>query len=417
MENTVSVLFYLRKSKAKEKSEAPVYMRITVNGSRVDLATHQFSLSDKWDVKHGLIQGPKSETHTVNNSLDNLRSKVNRIVIQLETTGKPITAEIIRNILEGKTKNRRSLVEVFQLYNDQLKSKVGQGYAYGTLEKYTATCNKVKNFIRHQYNRSDLFLDELDYQFITNYELYLRSPEVKNIHNTVSKSISFLKTIIHYSICNGWLEKNPFLAFRCPYKNPDRAILTQEELDNLQQKYFAINRLAIVRDMYVMSCYTGLPFSDMEKLTPDDISTGIDGEKWIIYNRTKTGNRSPIPLLPVPLSIVDKYKDYPVNVNKGKLLPMYSNQKINGYLKEIAALCGIDKNLTFHTARHTFATTVTLTNGVPIETVSKMLGHTSIKTTQIYSKVVDLKVSQDMKVLREKIEGASPLKVSKGVNG
>ncbi len=415
MENVTSVLFYLRKSKAKEKSEAPIYIRITVNGSRVDLATHKFSFADKWDVKHGMVKGPKSETHEVNNALDAYRSKVNRIVIQLETAGKPVTAEIIRNELTGRTRNRHSLVDVFQLYNDQLKSKVGQGYAYGTLEKYTATCNKVKNFIRHQYNRSDLFLDELDYQFITNYEIYLKV-QVKNIHNTVSKSICFLKTIIHYSIGNGWLEKNPFISFHCPYRDPERAFLSQDELDALQQKHFAINRLAIVRDMYVMSCYTGMPFSDMEKLTPSDISIGIDGEKWIIYNRTKTGNRSPIPLLPVPLSIINRYKDYPVNVNKGKLLPMYSNQKINGYLKEIAALCGIDKNLTFHTARHTFATTVTLTNGVPIETVSKMLGHTSIKTTQIYSKVVDLKVSQDMKALREKIGGVSPLKVSKAVS-
>jgi len=415
MENTVSVLFYLRKSKAKEKSEAPIYIRITVNGSRVDLATHKFSLSDKWDVKHGLIKGPKSETHDVNNSLDNLRSKVNRIVIQLETIGKPVTAEIIRNILIGKALNRHSLVEVFRLYNKQLEAKVGHGCAFGTLEKYTATCNKVKNFIRYQYNRSDVFLDELDYQFIANYEIYLKL-QVKNIHNTVSKSICFLKTIIHYSIGNGWLDKNPFTSFHCAYKDPERAFLSQGELDTLQNKQFLINRLSVVRDMYVFSCYTGFPFSDMEKLTPSDISIGIDGGKWIIYNRTKTGNRAPIPLLPIPLNIIEKYKDYPVNVSKGRLLPVYSNQKINGYLKEIAALCGIDKNLTFHTARHTFATTVTLTNGVPIETVSKMLGHTSIKTTQIYSKVVDSKVSDDMKTLKEKMSKSQQDKKAKVVN-
>jgi site-specific recombinase XerD len=402
MENSISVLFYLRKSIIRKKTEAPIYMRITVNGSRVDLSTHQFTLDDKWDVKHGQVKGPKSETHSVNNTLDNLRSKVNKIFTQLETMGKPITAEIIRNTLEGKSINRRSLIEVFKLHNEQLQAKVGHGHAYGTLEKYTATCNKVKNFIKFQYNRSDLFLDELDYQFIANYEIYLKL-QVKNIHNTVSKSICFLKTIIHYSIGNGWLDKNPFTSFHCPYKDPERAFLSQGELDTLQNKQFLINRLAIVRDMYVFSCFTGLPFSDLEKLTPADISTGIDGEKWLIYNRTKTGNRSPVPLLPVPLGIIAKYKDYPVNLNKGKLLPLYSNQKVNGYLKEIAALCGIDKTLTFHTARHTFATTVTLTNGVPIETVSKMLGHTSIKTTQIYSKVVDVKISQDMKVLKEKM--------------
>ena len=407
MENNLSVLFYLRKSKAKKNSEAPIYMRITVNGNRVDLSTHQFCLPEKWDVKHGYIRGPRAETRITNTALENNRSKVLKIYNQLEAIGKPVTAEQIRNVLIGKSKNRHALIQVFKLYNKQLESKVGHGYSHGTLEKYKATCQKVENYIRYQFNRSDLFLDELDYQFITNYELYLKS-EVKNKHNTVSKSISFLKRIIRYSMHNGWLDKDPFLSFRCPYKDPDRAFLAQEELEILQNKRLLVNRLSIVRDMYVFSCYTGLPFSDMEKLTPADISTGIDGEKWIIYNRVKTGNRTAIPLLPVPLSIIDKYKNYPVNVNKGRLLPVYSNQKINGYLKEVAAICGIEKTLTFHTARHTFATTVTLTNDVPIETVSKMLGHTSIKTTQIYSKVVDTKISQNMKALKEKLNKQKP---------
>jgi len=415
MENNLSVLFYLRKSKAKEKSEAPVYMRITLNGNRVDMATHQFSLAEKWDSKHGYIKGPKEETRIINTALENLRSKVLKIFNQLEAGGKPVSAEIIRNTLTGKSKNRHALVEVFTLFNKQLEAKVGHGYSYGTLEKYQATCQKVEKYIRDQYHRSDLFLDELDFQFITNYELYLKS-KLNNKHNTTSKSVSFLKRIIRYSIHNGWLDKDPFMSFRCPYKDPERDFLSQDELETLQGKTLVVNRLAIVRDMYVFSCYTGLPFSDIEKLSPDDITTGIDGEKWIIYNRVKTGNRAPIPLLPVPLSIVAKYKDYPVNVNKGRLLPVYSNQKINGYLKEVAAICCINKNLTFHTARHTFATTVTLTNGVPIETVSKMLGHTSIKTTQIYSKVVDTKISQDMKALKEKLSTVKPVSEGKIVN-
>jgi len=415
MENNLSVLFYLRKSKAKGKSEAPVYMRITLNGNRVDMATHQFTLAEKWDSKHGYVKGPKEETRITNTALENLRSKVLKIYNQLEGAGKPVSAEVIRNTLTGKSKNRRALVEVFTLFNKQLEAKVGHGYSYGTLEKYQATCQKVEKYIRDQYHRSDLFLDELDFQFITNYELYLKS-QLNNKHNTTSKSVSFLKRIIRYSIHNGWLDKDPFMSFRCPYKDPERDFLSQDELETLQGKTLVVNRLAIVRDMYVFSCYTGFPFSDIEKLTPDDITTGIDGEKWIIYNRVKTGNRAPIPLLPVPLNIIAKYKDYPVNLNKGRLLPVYSNQKINGYLKELAAICGINKNLTFHTARHTFATTVTLTNGVPIETVSKMLGHTSIKTTQIYSKVVDTKISQDMKALKEKLNMEKPVSEGKVVS-
>jgi len=416
MENTLSVLFYLRKSKAQENAPAPIYMRITVNGSRVDLSTRQVSLADKWDVKHGLIKGPKSETHSVNNILDSLRTKVNKIFTQLETMGKPITAEIIRNTLEGKAINRRSLVEVFKLYNEQLKPKVGHGYAKATLVKYQITCKKVEDFIRFQFNRSDVFLDELDYQFTVNFELYLKTHDF-NIQNTVSKHVTLLKKIINYCLANSWLEKNPFINFKCPYKDPERNFLTNDELETLQKKVMMINRLAVVRDMYVFSCYTGIPFADMANLIPSDVSIGIDGDKWIIFNRIKNGSRSPVPLLPAALSIIEKYKDYPVNSSKGKLLPMYSNQKVNGYLKEIAAICGIDKELTFHTARHTFATTVTLTNGVPIETVSKMLGHTSIKTTQIYSKVVDVKISHDMKVLKEKIAAVKEVKpMAKVVN-
>ena len=412
MENSLSILFYLRKSKANKNAESPVYLRVTVNGRRVDMATNKSTTEDKWDSQSGCVKGTKEESRVINTHLDSLRTKVLKIYNQLDSVGKPITSEIIRNSLSGKGINRHSLVEVFKLYNKQLQAKVGHGYAFGTLEKYTATCQKVENFIKYQYKRSDLFLDELDYQFITNYEVYLKTV-VKNIHNTVAKSICFLKTIIHYSIDNGWLEKNPFSAFHCPYKNPERAFLSKAELEMLQNKEFSIKRLSIVRDMYIFSCFTGFPFSDIEKLTPSDISIGIDGGKWIIYNRTKTGNRAPIPLLPIPLSIIEKYKDYPVNVSKGRLLPVYSNQKINGYLKEIADFCGIDKNLTFHTARHTFATTVTLTNGVPIETVSKMLGHTSIKTTQIYSKVVDSKVSNDMQILKSKLSENVKVKLPK----
>jgi len=415
MKNSLSILFYLRKSKVPENEKAPIYIRITVNGSRVDLATHQFIESDRWDSQHGCIKGTKEDARTINTSLDNKRSHVLKIFTQLETTDKTITAEIIRNHFLGKMINRHSLVEVFKLYNKQLAAKVGQGYAKGTLTKYTATCNKVEGFIQFQFKRSDVFLDELDYQFITNYDLYLRS-ELSNVQNTVSKSISFLKKIIHYSIYNGWLDKDPFTSFRCPYKDPERDFLTEDELERMQNKEIGITRLSIVRDMYVFSCFTGLPFSDIEKLTPGYISIGIDGGKWIVYNRTKTGNRAPIPLLPIPLGIIEKYKNYQVNVSKGRLLPVYSNQKINAYLKELADICEINKELTFHTARHTFATTITLTNGVPIETVSKMLGHTSIKTTQIYSKVVDRKVSDDMKALKDKIANRQPSKGSKVVN-
>jgi site-specific recombinase XerD len=227
------------------------------------------------------------------------------------------------------------------------------------------------------------------------------------------KHIVRIKKIVSMALKNDWLDKDPFINYRASYEEVNRGYLTREELEILEQKEFTIPRLAKVRDVFIFCCYTGLGYADVEKLTPHDITTGIDGEKWIITFRKKTNHRSPVPLLPKAIEIIDKYKDYPENAAKGKLLPMGSNQRMNGYLKEIADICGISKNLTTHLARHTFATTVTLANGVPIETVSKMLGHSSIKTTQIYSKVVDSKISDDMSLLKKKLQPKT--KISKAV--
>ncbi|MFY7918741.1 MAG: site-specific integrase, partial [Chryseotalea sp.] len=176
-----------------------------------------------------------------------------------------------------------------------------------------------------------------------------------------------------------------------------------EELDSIIEKKFSIERLKQVRDIFIFCCYTGLAYADVQKLSRDEITTGIDGEKWIWTSRQKTDTATRIPLLPQALEIINRYKDEPSCLNKGRLLPVLSNQKMNGYLKEIADACGITKKMTFHTARHTFATTVTLSNGVPIETVSKMLGHRNLKTTQHYAKILDIKVGADMRVLRERL--------------
>ncbi len=209
------------------------------------------------------------------------------------------------------------------------------------------------------------------------------------------------------AVKNEWLEKDPFENFKVTLKQVDREFLTEDELLKIESKEFYLPRLAQVRDIFVFSCYTGLAYIDVAKLTSDNIRKGIDGELWINIHRHKTDTPSNIPLLPKAVEIIEKYKDNAAVVNKAGILPMLSNQKLNSYLKEIDDLCGIQKNLTFHLARHTFATTVTLTNGVPIESVSSMLGHTSIKTTQIYAKVVQKKVSEDMKALKLKLTKVS----------
>jgi site-specific recombinase XerD len=244
--------------------------------------------------------------------------------------------------------------------------------------------------------------------------MYLKSEE-RQSHNSAMKHIKRLKKVVNLAIANEWLKINPFSSYHIKTQATHRGFLTPEELQIIETKELSVLRLQKVRDIFIFCCYTGLSFSDVEKLTPSDITTGIDGEKWLVIYRKKNGHRSPVPLLPQARAILDKYRDDPEANAKGTLLPVNSNQRMNGYLKEIADVCGIQKNLTMHLARHTFATTVTLANGVPIETVSKMLGHSSIKTTQIYSKVVDTKISNDMAQLKQKLSPPNKLTINQAM--
>jgi integrase len=225
--------------------------------------------------------------------------------------------------------------------------------------------------------------------------------------------IKKLKKIVRQCVANDWLDKDPFMSYKIKLRDTHRQFLTLDELQIVENKDFSTDRLNHVRDIFIFSCYTGLAFSDVEKLTSLDIVIGIDGEKWIYTTRTKTDTDSKIPLLPEAQRLIEKYSDKTRQNINNRLFPLMSNQKMNAYLKEIAGCSGINKDLTFHCARHTFATTVTLTNGVPIETVSKMLGHKSIRTTQQYAKIVDRKVSNDMLALRKKLRNRKNLSVTK----
>ncbi|KOH42568.1 integrase [Sunxiuqinia dokdonensis] len=200
-----------------------------------------------------------------------------------------------------------------------------------------------------------------------------------------------------------YIDKNPYSKFKVGLDETHREILSTEELKRIEEKQIQIERLAVVRDIFVFACYTGLSFSDITKLSHTHLQQRADGKEWIIINRSKTNNRCRIPLLPKAKEILKKYEDYPKISGKAILLPVLTNQKMNSYLKELGDICGINKNITMHIARHTFATTVTLSNGVPIETVSKLLGHSSLKTTQIYAKVLDQKIAEDMELLESKL--------------
>jgi site-specific recombinase XerD len=295
------------------------------------------------------------------------------------------------------------LIEVFRDHNEKLKQLVNKDVAPGTLERYETVLNHTVSFLQWKFKIPDIDIVDLNFEFVTELEFWLKS--VRNCsHNTSVKYISNLKKIINICLKNGWLQKDPFIGYKMNKREVIREILSQEEIDLITRKIFPTDRLSVIRDIFLFSCYTGLAYADVKKLKRSEVSTGVDGQKWVFTQRKKTETSSRIPLLKPASKILQKHANNPLCINKDVLLPMPSNQKMNAYLKEIADLCGISKKMTFHTARHTFATTITLSNGVPIETVGKMLGHRNLKTTQHYAKILDRKVSDDMKALRNKLE-------------
>jgi site-specific recombinase XerD len=300
----------------------------------------------------------------------------------------------------------KSLIETFTYHNTMMLERIGIDVVKATHTKFETVLKKLKEFLKIKHKRSDLYLKELNHKFIVDFEHFLRTDESIG-HNTTMKYIRNLKKVMNMAVANDWIQKNPFGNFVCTNKKVVREILTEAEIQILSEKQFFIERLAEVRDIFLFCCYTGYAFVDVEKLKPSDVAYGIDGGKWIYTSRKKTGTQSNVPLLPIANEIIDRYKEHPYCVANERLLPVKSNQKMNAYLKEIADLCGITKKLTMHIARHTFATTVTLSNGVPIETVSRLLGHTKLATTQIYAQVLENKVSHDMNILKDKLSSKS----------
>ena len=295
------------------------------------------------------------------------------------------------------------LSEVWNYYIDYVAGLVGKSFSPATLQKYKTGFKIFKKYLQQSVGADDIRLDQLDYKFIKDYEYYLRADGSWQ-NNSVVQLIRRLRTMVRIALDFGWVARDPFLPHRMKLEEVHRDYLTAEELDRMAEKNFRIRRLNVVRDLFLFSCYTGLSYADTVKLAVDDVVTGEDGNQWVQTQRTKNNNRVRLPLLPPALKLVKHYHEEP-RTPGGKLFPMISNQKANTYLKEIASGLHIKKRLTYHCARHTFATTVTLTNGVPIETVGQMLGHKSIKSTQLYARVTDTKVRTDMKPLMRKYKG------------
>ncbi len=395
MNTKLSILFYVKRAKANSAGQIPIYLRLTVDGARLEFSVKRYVSPEKWSTAQNRMKGNSEESRTINTFLDIMKSRVYEIQKNLIHEGKEVKAESIKKILLGIDERKRMLIPIFKEHNNRMEALVGKEYAKGTLTRYKTCLSHTEEFLKWKFNVSDIEITEIDHAFISDFEFFLRT-EKSCANNSAVKYIKNFGKIIRICLANKWITYDPFLCYDSKFVEVQRQFLDENELFALANKEFEIERIAQVRDIFLFSCYTGLAYIDTRNLKRENIGVGIEGNKWIFTSRQKTKTASNIPLLPKAEEIIEKYKEHPQCVIKGNLLPVLSNQKMNSYLKEIADLCGIKKELTFHIARHTFATTVTLSNGVSIESVSKMLGHKSIKTTQHYAKILDKKVSEDM---------------------
>lgn len=406
MDATIVNLFYLKRAKANTHGLVPIYHRTTINGKRLDKSTGKFIDPGKWSTEAGRMKGTSEEARIINSHLDSLIAKNSNIEKKLIAVDKDITAETFNSILTGKSEKQRMIVSIFKDHNTRIKELIPSGeFAKGTLDRYETSLSHTIEFMLWKYNVSDINIKQIDHAFIMDYDFYLRT-ERKCNNNTTVKYLKNFQKIINICLSNKWITEDPYVRCKHKINEVDIDFLTESEIQTIYSKEFVSERLSEVRDIFIFCCFTGLAYIDVQQLNENHIGIGIDGSKWIFKKRQKTDTSSHIPILPIAQDIINKYSSHPHCVNSGLLLPVKSNQKMNSYLKEIADICGIQKKLTFHMARYTFATSVTLTNGIPLESVSKMLGHKNIRMTQHYAKVVDRKVSDDMAILKNKFSQA-----------
>lgn len=392
------VSFYLRSNRINKEGKSPLLIRINLNGERMTVGTTGLFINPSlWNGTKNVVRGRTTDVLNTNLELSNITNALNAIYIRLEGTD-DLSLDRIKQEYMGTTVTSDTILELFSKHNEDVKKQIGHGLSETSYQKYELCRKRFAEMLKRQYHRDDLKLSELTPFVIHDFELYLKTVVGHN-SNTATKTLKTFKTIILFGKKMGVIHNDPFMNIRFHLAPVDRGYLTDEEIECIMQKSFSIRRLELVRDLFVFSCFTGLAYIDMVNLKPENIVTLNDTE-WIKAHRKKTKTVINVVLLDIPKQLIAKYHDDPYRIDT--LFPVISNQKINSYLKEIADVCGINKNLTFHLARHTFAT-MTLSKGVPIESVSKMLGHTNIKTTQIYARITDKKIENDMNELAGKL--------------
>jgi site-specific recombinase XerD len=402
----MSILYWYNASKETESKKAPIYCRITINGKRAQFSKGIYVLRDQWDDQAKMVKGSSEQVRTWNRDLIKTNNDLTAIYNRLQYVHEVVTPEMVVKEFKGDVPERKTFLNVFEEHNKMMLERTkakDDPLNEATYKRFEITKGKVEKFLRYQFHSVEKAINEVSMSFGDDFKHYLNTVERISM-NTAMKYCKNTKQVFKYACSKEYISINPMAMFKCVYKNPKRERLTWHELINLYQKEMPVKRLEEVRDVYVFSCFVGYAYMDVFNLEPENVILWIDGSKWLIKDRHKGDhNKSNVPLMEVPLAIIEKYKNHPYCVNANKLLPVNSNQRYNGYIKEVAAIAGINKELTTHTARHTFATTILLENDCPIESTSEMLGHNSIRTTQIYAKTTDVKVSNNMKSVRTKI--------------
>ena len=394
--HTFTVIFFTRKSRSVP-NQLSIYVRITVDGQRSEISLKRNIPSKEWDSSRNRGRGGSQRIRTLNAYLDSVYRGLLDCHKELLEENRVVSSDAIKSRYLGEDDNSKTLRDLIKYHNGNMSIVLKKG----TMKNYYTTEKYLYRFLAKNRKVNDVRLKQLNYAFVTDFEHFLRNyrDSKKRLllgNNGVMKHLERFKKMLNLAVKLEWMDKNPFNQFQLKYNKYDRQFLDEEELEQLESTEMGNERLERIRDCFVFSCYTGLSYVDVKELNSDNIVKGIDGNHWISTKREKTDKPVKVPLLPKAREILEKYMQCPEMENKESLLPISSNQKTNAYLKEIADSCDIDKNLTFHVARHTFATTVMLSNGVPIETVSKLLGHSKLSTTQIYARVVESKISEDI---------------------
>ena len=399
---TFSLLFYIRRDKLNKRGEAPVFMRLTINGERADASIKRFIEPHAWNSAKGKANEKSRGGKDLNLYLDAISANILQIQRDLELDKKEVSAQIILNRYLGKEQSdRHTLMEVFRAHNEKCRALIGINFAPDTVLRYETCLRLIEEYMRNTYKKEDCYLEEVTKQFVEEFEFYLKTIR-KCCHNTTTKYLANFKKITRIALSNGWMKRDPFAQIRFHLDAVEREFLEKQELKTLLNKNISVPRLAQIRDIFCFCCLTGLAFSDVKQLKSEHLVTDINGMIWIRKTRQKTKNMCNIPLLDEAQKILDRYKDHPYCQTQGVLLPVCSNQKMNMYLKELADICGIRKNLSTHCARHTFAT-LTLASGATIDNVAKMLGHANVNMTRHYAKVLDTSIMRDMQVVAKNI--------------